>query len=224
MNDAQLIAEGRKYARTISRAQIKLGRLALQFAPIGDQAVHTGRYDRVQEYADAIGLPFGTVLGYRAVAHAWEGHRVDDMHWTTLKTLAPVQAKKTMLDLLRKKEPPTKSGRWTADAALALARRHGLWAPQERGNSDDLVIRRAAALSDDIGRLVDRVGNHELTLDERAALAQALEAIDEQLNRLRERLAPVGIDDAIGERRRDRAFMERIRQSDDNRDILERLA
>jgi hypothetical protein len=69
----------------------------------------------------------------------------------------------------RKKEPPTKSGRGTADAALALARRHGLWTPHERGNFDNVVIRRAAALSDDIGRLVERVGTHEYTPNERLA-------------------------------------------------------
>jgi hypothetical protein len=62
-----------------------------------------------------------------------------------------------------------RSGRWTADAALALARRHGLWTPQEGGNSDNVVIRSAAALSDDIGRLVERVGTHEFTRDERLA-------------------------------------------------------
>ncbi len=131
MTDDELVAEGTKLVQVIERAQMTLGMLALEYAPIGDPSVKTGGYDRLQEYATAIGCDFGTLRNYRAVAAAWKGVDHGEHKFSLLKGLAPVHDKPGLMTALAAAPAPTKSGRWTVVAAQQFAREHGFWTPED---------------------------------------------------------------------------------------------
>jgi hypothetical protein len=183
MTDEELIAAGRKHAAVIQRAQLELGRLALQYAPIGDASVKTGAYTRLREYADAIGVDEGTLRNYRAVAHAWQEIPAPCVGFTTMKALTSVAHKDRLVELLEKTPPPTKSGRWTVPAAVELAKDAGLWSHDGASRTADVV----AFLRRTRGTLA-RVDVAELGEQERQDLVAVVNEVSSELLTLRERL------------------------------------
>jgi hypothetical protein len=183
MTDEELIAAGRERVRVMQHAQLELGQLALQYAPIGDASVKTGAYTRLREYAEAIGMDEGTLRNYRAVAHAWQGEDHEGVGYSTVKALTSVAHKDKVVELLRKTEPPTKSGRWTAPAAVELAKEHGLWSHNGGYRTTDVlgVLRRTR------GALA-RVDIDELSDEERQDMLTALQEVTSEVTTLRERL------------------------------------
>jgi hypothetical protein len=59
-----------------------LGDAALEIAPIGENGAHNGSEANLQQYADEIGVEFGSLNVYRKVAHAWPPvNRVTGTSW-----------------------------------------------------------------------------------------------------------------------------------------------
>lgn len=198
--DAELIEEGRKHVSVIQHAQLELGKLALEFAPIGEASVKTGKYERLHEYADAIGIDFGSLRNYRACASAWLEHDHEGITYTALKALAPVVRKKELVALMRATDPPTKSGRWTAPAAVDLARANGLYSDEEPEPGDSDVLSFVRRTMGGLARLSNAIDVDTLEANERRELAGALTELTSEISTLRERLT--GHRGATGDRGR----------------------
>lgn len=185
MTDAELIAAGRKLAVKQDAAQLDLGRLALAFAPMGDAGPKTGIYNRLQLYADEIGMEVGTLRNYRAIAHAWAGVEVGAFGYTVLKACASVGDKAGLLDAIAQATAPTKSGRWTADAAVRFAKDQGFWthdsAPRDAAET---LIRAVERTAGSLSRMADL----DLNDSERGQLATALRDLALEVADARERL------------------------------------
>lgn len=123
LTDKQLIEEGRRAATMHDRAQMKLGQLCLQFAPIGEHGIQTGVKKRVREYAKAIGMEPSTLLVYRSIAASWSKQPLPDgvhVPYSVVKMLAPVEDKAEVIERLRK--PPR--GGWTYAKASKVAKEY----------------------------------------------------------------------------------------------------
>lgn len=185
MTDQELIEKGLEYARLEERAQMKLGEFALAFAPIGQPGSKTGTYQRLQEYADAIGVDFGSLKNYRATAHAWQAVKIDNFGFTTLKALAPVAKKQELLEAMREAKPDNKSGRWTAEAAVEFAKENGYWSHSSSPGSGPSLTSRLDKITEslrEIGDIEDEA--------QREQLAQALDRLAAVVEMVREKLAP----------------------------------
>jgi hypothetical protein len=187
MTDEQLIAAGRKLVVKQEKSQLELGRLALAFAPIGDPSVKTGVYDRLELYADEIGMGLATLRQYRATAQAWQNIDVGEHGFTVLKALMAVADKEGLLAALAAEEPPTKSGRWTVEAAVEFAKEHGFWSHEGTGRDE---VQTLVASIKRARKGLARVAEFELNDLERAALAQALTELALELASAREALKP----------------------------------
>lgn len=127
--DEALVEEGREAARRMVRYQLRLGRLALLYAPVGRQGVKSGAHARLREYAEGVEFPFEQLLNMRITAAAWEGSDVgeEEFPFYMLWTLKAVPDKSAVLDMLRNEEPPEQYGRWTVKAAVETARARGMF-------------------------------------------------------------------------------------------------
>jgi hypothetical protein len=152
--DAELIRKGRRVASHLQHAQLELGRLALEYAPIGDVSIKTGTRARLEEYADAIGVDPETLRTYRAVAHGWKDQEhVGALRYTTLKALLPVPNKEGLIARLLDTKAPTPSNQWTAAAAVKYARDHGLYVSRSTNSPQHpalTAVRRAETLLDNV--------------------------------------------------------------------------
>lgn len=184
--DTELIEEGRVLAKRLGRTQLKLGRLALEFAPMGEVGKTTGAFDRLEEYADEIGVPAGTLRTYRQVAAVW-GAQVKDgeFPFNMLYRLMPCVEKEAVLVRLRRE---AEAGHpLTVDAAVRWAEQEG-WmqrAPQANSLRRPLAsLRRAltilegvslaGATPQDLDRLRDTLGAIE---DEHTRLFRELRGL-----------------------------------------------
>lgn len=162
MTDEQLIAEGRECVAKIQHQQLRLGQLALEYAPIGDPSVKTGQYERLREYAEAIGVDEATLRNYRATAHAWQQVEPGPLTFTAQKALISVAHKGRLVEELAKATPPTKSGRWTAPAAVDFAREHGYWSHSEAPRAAGDLVRAIRTYRGKIARLgVDELDDEQ---------------------------------------------------------------
>lgn len=186
MTDQELIAAGRQAAGTVERAQLELGRLALAYAPIGDPSVKTGTYGRLREYAEAIGVDEGTLRNYRAVAHAWQDYRdaAAVYGFTVLKALTPVAHKDRLLAAMSEAEPPTKSGRWTAAAAVEFAREGGYWSHAAAPGAGPTVLTTLR----NVRAALARIAAVELSYDETTDALNVLAELRMELDALRQAL------------------------------------
>lgn len=128
-SDEQIVEDGRECIKQRDRLQLRLGRLALEFAPMGAQGFRSGSYRRIDMYADRVGADAGTLRNYRNVAAAWQVVEIgeSEFSWAILKALAPVGDKEQMVAILRsEKRPDAPDKPWTAEAALDVARERGL--------------------------------------------------------------------------------------------------
>lgn len=169
-HEVELIRKGRKCVeahhaaeRKFSSVQLRLGRLTLEFAPMGDPAQKTGAYERLRVYAKEIGMDEGTLKNYRQTAFAWSGTdlRDDEFGYTLIKGLEPVGEKDKALVLLREEKP---EGGWTIESAREQVIAQGLMRkPKARGPmaaSKRLVRVRdhlASLSADDLKRSDDKV-------------------------------------------------------------------
>jgi hypothetical protein len=188
--DEQLIAAGRKLLVKLEIAQLELGRLALEFAPIGEPGIKTGAYDRVRRYAEEIGLDEVNVRNYRTVAHGWQGIDTEGFGFSLLKGCMSIGDKDGFLEALRENTPaPTRSGRWTVAAAIQFARDNGFWShlTSRRDAVQGLIasVKRAC-------KGLSLVAEYELDEPEREALAQALYDLALELATAREMVRPKG--------------------------------
>jgi len=154
MTDEELIAEGRKLVGTLERAQLELGRLALQFAPIGEPSVKTGVYDRVDRYAEEVGVDTPSMRNYRTVAHGWQGIDTGGFGFSVLKACLSIGDKEGFLEALREHTPRTRSGRWTVAAAVEFAHANGYWSHRSaRRDSIEAMISTVKRTRHTIARL-----------------------------------------------------------------------
>lgn len=182
MTDAELITQGRKYATMIQRSQLELGKLALEYAPIGEPGVKTGTYDRLQEYADAIGVDAGTLRNYRTTAAAWQAQqeKVKGYGFTVLKALTSVARKDDLIEAMAQTEPPTPSKRWTADAAVTFARDEGYWSHSGAERSIDMLgaLRRTRTT-------LAKFAEADLTPDEARDMLAVVEEVQREVEGLK---------------------------------------
>lgn len=143
MDDDDLIRLGQIAARQLQGAQLRLGRLALQFAPIGERGHNVGTNERIRLYAEKIGVDERTLRQYRHIAHAWEGFPVEDRSFTLLRVLAPAADKDKALEMLD-------SGTWTKGQLIEHARKKGIIgttrAPQRRDPTASQLLRTALGI------------------------------------------------------------------------------
>lgn len=140
-HDEELIEQGRELVQRMDSAQLRVGKLALEFAPMGERGYRSGAGERAAIYADRVGLLASTLKVYRATAHAWSVTDVgdDEFSFSVLQTLAAVGRKEELLAKLRETDPPEGKKRWGATDALAYAQQEGFIAstssavsPEER--------------------------------------------------------------------------------------------
>lgn len=126
MTDEELIAKGRELAIAQEEARVRIGQLALEFAPILAVGGKGAVYARLELYAEEIGVETMTLNQWRVVAHHWRDvDAAGDFGYTVLHHCLGVSDKPAFLDALAATEPPTKCGRWTVKAAVAFARANG---------------------------------------------------------------------------------------------------
>lgn len=173
MTDRELIEAGKKLAVTMERDQIELGRLALEYAPIGEQSVKVGTYTRIREYADAIGMEEGTLRNCRTVVHAWRDVDHEGFGFSLLKACAAVAHKEDFIAALRDNDPFTKSGRWTAAAALQFAKDNGFWTHSTAARrSADVVLEAIRTSRASIAKLANLDLSYEEATDALMALGE----------------------------------------------------
>jgi len=185
MTDKELISAGKQAVGVIERAQLRLGMLALQYAPIGEGSVKTGAYERLREYAEAIGVDEGTLRNYRAVAAGWKGIDTEGFGFTVLKATLPVAKKEKLLPLLRDTDPPTKSGRWTVPAAVEFAREQGLWSHAPAPRASDSVMAALRSTRASLAKLAEL----DLSEEETADVLTLIEEVRLELEQLQESIA-----------------------------------
>lgn len=148
-HDAELIEEGQKLVQRMDSAQLKVGKLALEFAPMGERGVKTGMGGRADMFAERVGLLPTTLRVYRSVAHGWSVTDVEDNEFSfaVLQTLVTVPDKEGLLKKLRETKPPSGRPRWGAQEALEFAQSQSyLPSSTHRGPT---AAQKAAALNGD---------------------------------------------------------------------------
>jgi hypothetical protein len=111
----QLVAAGKKAVEKESDAKWELGDLALEVAPMGDDAAHNGALETMDEYAEAVGVEFETLRQYRSVAHEWpRGTRVPGASWSAHREAMGNEKMRRILT--GKQKPPKGKATWTVDA------------------------------------------------------------------------------------------------------------
>jgi hypothetical protein len=161
----------------------------LAYAPIGVPGRKSGHYERLREYAAAIGADVGTLRNYRAVAHSWEGVDPGELGYSVCHALTPVQDKARLVEMLATTKPETRTGRWTVVAAVEAAQRWGLWEPRTEGrrpSSDATVVLRTLRWT---RTSLARIAVDELDDDARSDALVELTSLDEQITALREALS-----------------------------------
>lgn len=203
MTDAELIAAGRKLVERRERTQWELGRLALAFAPILPIGGKAGVMDRIRAYAEEIGLTPVTLDQYRKTYAAWQDCDTRGVGYTVLHHCLGVVGKADFLDALAVTDPETKSGRWTATAALAFAHENGYLSHAGRADRDRVAgtLRGVERTRVSLAHIVDV----DMTDRERGELADALRDLALEIATVRERLKA----GAVGSRRDQR---QRLRQ------------
>lgn len=174
-----LVLAGREIVKRQEVDALRLGRLTLEYAPVGPNFQRTGAYARVREYAESIGADWRYLRNLRNIAWAWSETDVQEgeVPFVLLRALAPVTNKHVALEWLRYRRldesPPT------AMEAVQHARLCG-WMPSSAGRGDErpgTKLRRAlAALEatdltqttgkrrDDLAALVNEIGKQHARL------------------------------------------------------------
>lgn len=199
----ELVKAGREAAQKFSSASFVLGDLALEVEPMGDRGVRTGSLERLEQFADEIGVGYGILIACRSVAACWPPEqREPSLSWTAHKLLmgAPdrLQALQEVLTSPPPPGGPLSEERWTIRSIRELVRRKRAEAglnsqrsaprtPQPkaegpvRGRADAIVTLENVSLAATNFRAW--VFGAELGRDEKSDLAQRL---DEALGALRE--------------------------------------
>jgi hypothetical protein len=68
---AQLVAEGRQLVSMEGDIKWQLGDLALEVAPMGARGIDSGATEKLERFAEEIGVSFDVLREYRRVAAAW---------------------------------------------------------------------------------------------------------------------------------------------------------
>lgn len=139
-HDVELIEQGRNLVQSIDSAQLRIGRLALEFAPMGERGYRSGAGQRAAMYAESVGLVASTLKVYRHTAHAWGVTDVQDNEFSfaLLQALVSVGDKEGLLHALRSTPPPSGKPRWGTQEAVEFAAEHDYLhtsrgvSPQER--------------------------------------------------------------------------------------------
>jgi hypothetical protein len=87
----ELVERGRALVANVTHSKFKLGDLALEIAPVGQQGVVLAQHekDRLGEFADAVGIERHTLDSYRHVAFLWpESTRVQSVSWSVHRRFA----------------------------------------------------------------------------------------------------------------------------------------
>lgn len=191
--EKELIEEGKALSKLASRSQFRLGKLALEFAPMGERGVPSGAMRRVDLYSESIGVESNTVRTYRNVAHAWSvtDVRDDEFQFAVLKALVRVGDKEKALALLREQAPEGDTTRWKADKALELAHKEMMLAPRRGGRPavrETPMGETAFARLRRIGKELEHIQLQEVTLAERERLDPMVAVVEAEIGRLRKLL------------------------------------
>jgi hypothetical protein len=104
--EEELVDQGKQLVKRMSRSQLRLGKLALEYAPMGEVGSPSGAQARVKLYAERIEMDRGTLSQYRGVANAWRTTDVgdDEFSFQVLVALRRVGDKEGLLKRLREEK------------------------------------------------------------------------------------------------------------------------
>jgi hypothetical protein len=175
---AELIAEGRQLVEQETRCRWELGDLALEIAPMGEDASHNGAYEKLSTYAEAIGIEFKRLGQYRDVASKWSPNTlVVGASWTIHREYMgePDRAR-----ILRRMSEAAPAGRLTVDLAR-MFRGSPMSRPDatglvERFEETDRRLRESAPEVSDHLRQLREERQREIDSGEYAAREERVEA------------------------------------------------
>lgn len=159
----ELVRRGREVAQRLSKSQWELGDLALKVVPMGEQHKHNGSIERLQQYADEIGVAFDALDLYRRVAAAWPDRtRIRSASWSVHRELMSHPQRGRILEALVRKHE-----RVTVD----LARRHRGKEPTRYEPPPRTITEKVEAVKD---YLADKDVREVVATDPKAGMAVSL--------------------------------------------------
>lgn len=112
-----LVRDGKRAVAREQDAKWELGDLALEVEPKAKSGERTGSLERLEKYANEIGLEREALAAYRTVAAAWPAStRVPAASWSAHRELASQPDRAKYLRGLAKRKPPEGYGAWTVNA------------------------------------------------------------------------------------------------------------
>lgn len=192
--DRRLIEEARELVTGMDSSMLRVGRLALEFAPMGEAGYRSGAGERVGMFSEGVGLETSTIKVYRSVAHAWNvtDVRDDELPFAVLQALVSVGDKEGLLEALRNAQPPDGKPRWTGPAAIRFAHDNGFIRSMRKANAGKSQTATPRSLNLSVlGETLRKMSFTNVTVENREELDPLLAKVEAETARLRRELNAV---------------------------------